>query len=319
MSPLTPCSSTMVASPIGLMLSVRSILSGSCRSIVNLAGDLTVAHLAGERAGGREPLDLRELAVAAERRARLLDQLPRLSCRPSAPASRLPSIMPREIKGNHQALHRSPRRSEYDERSIVKVVISRQSFCKKCKARRIRPRFFAYSVFRAHELRGSCWRRRSCSCCSRPRDAAVPLAGRSERGGARADARQPAHARVRVQRRSSTPSSRASYVAFHVGSDQLDADAAAALADAYARWQASATIPALVSARVHGRRQDARLGGAAAARSRGARADADRVAAASCWPRSPARIRASPRSSAVRHRRRRCCSLTPSIPERRRC
>ena len=38
------------------------------------------------------------------------------------------------------------------------------------------------------------------------------------------------------------------YVAFHVGSDQLDADAAAALADAYARWQASAKIPALVSA-----------------------------------------------------------------------
>src|SRR5580765_5706585 len=38
------------------------------------------------------------------------------------------------------------------------------------------------------------------------------------------------------------------YVAFHVGSDQLDADAAAALADAYARWQAGAKIPALVSA-----------------------------------------------------------------------
>jgi signal transduction histidine kinase len=38
------------------------------------------------------------------------------------------------------------------------------------------------------------------------------------------------------------------YVTFHVGSDQLDADAAAALADAYARWQASAKIPALVSA-----------------------------------------------------------------------
>ena len=38
------------------------------------------------------------------------------------------------------------------------------------------------------------------------------------------------------------------YVAFHVGSDQLDADAAAALSDAYARWQASARIPAIVSA-----------------------------------------------------------------------
>jgi signal transduction histidine kinase len=38
------------------------------------------------------------------------------------------------------------------------------------------------------------------------------------------------------------------YVTFHVGSDQLDADAAAALADAYARWQASAKIPGLVSA-----------------------------------------------------------------------
>jgi signal transduction histidine kinase len=38
------------------------------------------------------------------------------------------------------------------------------------------------------------------------------------------------------------------YVAFHVGSDQLDADPAAALADAYARWQAGAKIPALVSA-----------------------------------------------------------------------
>ncbi len=38
------------------------------------------------------------------------------------------------------------------------------------------------------------------------------------------------------------------YVAFHVGSDQLDADAAAALADVYARWQAGAKIPALVSA-----------------------------------------------------------------------
>jgi signal transduction histidine kinase len=38
------------------------------------------------------------------------------------------------------------------------------------------------------------------------------------------------------------------YVAFHVGSDQLDADAAAALADAYARWQAGAKIPALISA-----------------------------------------------------------------------
>ena len=38
------------------------------------------------------------------------------------------------------------------------------------------------------------------------------------------------------------------YVAFHVESDQLDADAAAALADAYARWQAGAKIPALVSA-----------------------------------------------------------------------
>jgi len=38
------------------------------------------------------------------------------------------------------------------------------------------------------------------------------------------------------------------YVAFHVGSDQLDVDAAATLADAYTRWQASAKIPALVSA-----------------------------------------------------------------------
>jgi two-component system, OmpR family, sensor histidine kinase SenX3 len=38
------------------------------------------------------------------------------------------------------------------------------------------------------------------------------------------------------------------YVAFHVGSDQLDANAAATLADAYARWQAGAKIPALVSA-----------------------------------------------------------------------
>ena len=34
-SPLTPFISTMVASPIGLMLSVRTILSGSCTSIVN--------------------------------------------------------------------------------------------------------------------------------------------------------------------------------------------------------------------------------------------------------------------------------------------
>ena len=69
------------------------------------------------------------------------------------------------------------------------------------------------------------------------------------------------------------------YVTFHVGSDQLDADAAAALADAYARWQASAKIPALVSAvyMADGRMLDSaelrRL------RSRGARADADRVAA----------------------------------------
>ena len=38
------------------------------------------------------------------------------------------------------------------------------------------------------------------------------------------------------------------YVAFHVGSDQLDADAAATLADAYTRWQAGAKIPTLVSA-----------------------------------------------------------------------
>ena len=38
------------------------------------------------------------------------------------------------------------------------------------------------------------------------------------------------------------------YVAFHVGSDQLDADAAAALSDAYTRWQTGARIPALVSA-----------------------------------------------------------------------
>jgi signal transduction histidine kinase len=38
------------------------------------------------------------------------------------------------------------------------------------------------------------------------------------------------------------------YVAFHVGSDQLDVDAVAALADAYARWQGNARIPALVSA-----------------------------------------------------------------------
>jgi len=37
------------------------------------------------------------------------------------------------------------------------------------------------------------------------------------------------------------------YVAFHLGSDQLDADPAAALADAYARWQASAKSPAMVS------------------------------------------------------------------------
>lgn len=38
------------------------------------------------------------------------------------------------------------------------------------------------------------------------------------------------------------------YVTFHVGSDQLDADAAGALAGAYATWQANAKIPALVSA-----------------------------------------------------------------------
>ena len=38
------------------------------------------------------------------------------------------------------------------------------------------------------------------------------------------------------------------YVAFHVSSDQLDADAAGALADAHARWRANARIPDLVSA-----------------------------------------------------------------------
>jgi two-component system, OmpR family, sensor histidine kinase SenX3 len=38
------------------------------------------------------------------------------------------------------------------------------------------------------------------------------------------------------------------YVTFHVGSDQLDADAAGALASSYATWQANAKIPALVSA-----------------------------------------------------------------------
>jgi signal transduction histidine kinase len=38
------------------------------------------------------------------------------------------------------------------------------------------------------------------------------------------------------------------YLAFHVGSEQLDDDAAAALADAYARWQSTARIPALVRA-----------------------------------------------------------------------
>ena len=34
-SPLTPCSTTIVMSPIGLLVSVRSILSGSCRSSVS--------------------------------------------------------------------------------------------------------------------------------------------------------------------------------------------------------------------------------------------------------------------------------------------
>jgi signal transduction histidine kinase len=38
------------------------------------------------------------------------------------------------------------------------------------------------------------------------------------------------------------------YVAFHVGSERLDEDAPAALSDAYARWQVSARIPALVLA-----------------------------------------------------------------------
>jgi signal transduction histidine kinase len=38
------------------------------------------------------------------------------------------------------------------------------------------------------------------------------------------------------------------YLAFHVGSDQLDGDAAAVLADAYGRWQSAAKIPALVRA-----------------------------------------------------------------------
>ena len=38
------------------------------------------------------------------------------------------------------------------------------------------------------------------------------------------------------------------YLAFHVGSEQLDGDAAGVLADAYARWQSTARIPGLVRA-----------------------------------------------------------------------
>jgi signal transduction histidine kinase len=38
------------------------------------------------------------------------------------------------------------------------------------------------------------------------------------------------------------------YVAFHVASDQLDADAATALSDAFARWQTTAKAPSIVSA-----------------------------------------------------------------------
>ena len=38
------------------------------------------------------------------------------------------------------------------------------------------------------------------------------------------------------------------YLAFQVGSEQLDGDAAAVLADAYARWQSTTRIPGLVRA-----------------------------------------------------------------------
>ena len=38
------------------------------------------------------------------------------------------------------------------------------------------------------------------------------------------------------------------YVAFHVDADRLDADAAGAIADAFARWQASTSAPAIVKA-----------------------------------------------------------------------
>ena len=51
------------------------------------AGDLAVAHLARERAGGTEPLDLRQLAARRRAPRAPARAAPRLSCRPRRPRS----------------------------------------------------------------------------------------------------------------------------------------------------------------------------------------------------------------------------------------
>ena len=229
--------------------------------------------------------------------------------------------MPSRNKGSSiTALHRcSPRRTSMTSAAIWKLLSLGNRFVRNVKRGGFGPAFFAYSGRRAPNLRGSCWRRRCCSCCSPiARDAAVPLAGRSERSGARADARKPAHARVRVhagvRRRADARlcrlsrrerSARRRCRARRWPTRTRDGKPARRVP----RWCARSTWP---RARCSTRRSCAGFD------PDGARADTDRVAARAAGRARAARTQLLPQVVGGPPRRRRCCSPTRSIPDGRR-
>src|SRR5262245_42243577 len=226
------------------MLSVLTILSGSCTSIVNSPETW------------RSPISRASVPVALSpwtfasffsppSAARACSRSAAAFVSPSAPASRLPSIMPRETKDTIKRciVHLS---REYDERSIGKLLSLGNRFVRNVKRGRTAA-LFAYSSL----VRRTPWQLLAAALLLVLLAILATLQYRwlgevseAERERMRASLRTRAS---ELAQEFDAELTRA-YVTFHVGSDALDADAAGALAGAYAAWQANAKLPALISA-----------------------------------------------------------------------
>ena len=120
LSPFRPCPVTIRMSPIGLIDSVRSSLSGSCRSIVTSPLTWRSAMVALIGAGGGEPLHLAQVLLAAERGARLRHQLFGL---------RIAGHARREAAGGHRERHQIHNHSLHVITSLKSMTTRREGSC----------------------------------------------------------------------------------------------------------------------------------------------------------------------------------------------